>query len=694
MSIDISQFHEVFFEESFEGLEIMENSLLGLSESDDALDVINNIFRAAHSIKGGSATFGFMEISKFTHVMETLLDEMRNNERPVTVDAVELLLEATDVLSGMLTQVQDDEELDSERIKNVQGQLETMLGVAPEADVVETVANEDGAESGWTIKFIPLPHLLSTGNDPVRMFRELAALGDMTVSVNIEALPQLAELEPEECFISWSLELNGDIEEQQVAEVFDWVDGDCELVIQKRINEIDDSEDKNPEMSGDNAEKPAEAEQLKDVAKQDRREKPERRSKKPKAAEASSIRVGIDKIDILINMVGELVITQSMLSQMGESADENSFDAERIEKLQDGLSQLERNTRELQEAVMQIRMLPISFAFNRFPRVVHDYCRKSGKKIELVISGEQTELDKTVMEKINDPLVHLVRNSMDHGVETPEVRLASGKPETGTVMLDAYHKGGSIVIEIKDDGAGINKDRILSKGIEKGLVSESDVLTDEQVFDLLFLPGFSTAKEVTDVSGRGVGMDVVRRNIKSLGGNIEVTSTEGKGSTFTIRLPLTLAILDGQLIRVGNEMYIIPLTAIVESIQINEDRINGIASGSELYKLRNEYIPVVRMHESFGVEAEFHELTKGLLVVVEGDEGKVGIFVDRLLGQQQVVIKSLETNFKGVPGVSGATILGDGTVALIVDIAGLVSLAQSKALKNPYDIAEQSDAVA
>jgi two-component system chemotaxis sensor kinase CheA len=373
-------------------------------------------------------------------------------------------------------------------------------------------------------------------------------------------------------------------------------------------------------------------------------------------------------------MVGELVITQSMLSLLGED-----FGMDRVERLQDGLAQLERHTRELQESVMQIRMLPISFTFSRFPRLVHDLSTKMGKKIELKMSGEHTEVDKTVIEKIGDPLVHLVRNSLDHGIEMPEVRKAAGKPETGTVHLNAAHRGGNIIIEIRDDGKGLDRDRIASKAVERGLIPEDHNLSDQQIYELIFQPGFSTADQVSDVSGRGVGMDVVRRNINELGGNIEIESELGEGSAIIIRLPLTLAILDGQTISVGDETYIVPLVSIIESIQPKREMINLVAGRGETFKLRNEYLPIVRLHEIFGIDSvNASELVDGLLVVVEGDGKRCGLFVDDLIGQQQVVIKSLEANYRRVDGISGATILGDGSVALILDIPGIIRLASEK----------------
>ena len=387
--------------------------------------------------------------------------------------------------------------------------------------------------------------------------------------------------------------------------------------------------------------------------------------------DAGSIRVGVDKVDSLINLVGELVITQSMLSELG-----NDFDLSKVEKLTAGLEQLLQNTKELQESVMRIRMLPISFAFNRFPRLIHDLAKKTGKDIELIINGENTELDKTVMEQIGDPLVHLVRNAVDHGIEPAEKRLAAGKSEQGTIWLDAYHQGGSIVIEIKDNGGGINREAVFNKALEKGLIDANASLSDQQVFDLIFEPGFSTAKAVSDISGRGVGMDVVKKNIQALGGRIQVDSVPGEGSTFKVYLPLTLAILDGQLVKVGDEVFVIPLITIVESLQIKPEQINRVSGDMVLYRLREDNVPVIPIFELFNLPAAHQAVDNALMVVVEADGQKVGLMVDDLLAQQQVVIKSLKDNYQDVSGISGATILGDGSVAMILDIPGIITMAQ------------------
>ena len=690
MTFDMSQFLVTFYEESFEGLDIMETELLALDVGAADLETINTIFRAAHSIKGGSGTFGLNDVATFTHVMETLLDEMRDGKRDVTQESVNILLESVDVLREMLATLQAEEELDVERIALVKQKLDNLLS-GETAEVTHEVVTaieeesqntntEDGSVSGWLINFKPHIDMLQTGNDPVRMFRELALLGEFNAVCDTSSLSDFLFMEPENCELAWDITLKGDISKSDIEEVFDWVEDECDLTV-TAISEPSQNVTANENVAQDEQSQdtpPVTAIPIKENAKV-APPAPAAKAKRKATTEASSIRVSIDKVDELINMVGELVITQSMLSQLGE---EEEFGEEHIEKLKNGLMQLERNTREMQENVMRIRMLPISFVFQRFPRLVHDLSGKLDKKIELVLSGESTELDKTVMEKIGDPLVHLVRNSLDHGIEQPEARIAAGKPETGEIHLNAYHEGGNIVIEITDDGAGLNLEKILEKAKSSGIVNENDKLTDEEIADLIFRPGFSTADVVSDVSGRGVGMDVVRRNIRALGGTVEVKTKSGEGSVFTIRLPLTLAILDGQSIVVGNEVYIVPLVAIIESIQVDTSLVNGIAGQAQVYRLRDEYIPIVKLCDIFNVKPMHDNMEDGLLVVVEAEGKKVALLVDDLLGQQQVVIKSLETNFKSVEGISGATILGDGTVALILDVSGLISISKKNSSRD------------
>lgn len=682
MTIDVSQFHQIFFEESFEGLELMEEGLLSFNDGEPDLEVINTIFRAAHSIKGGAGTFGFSDISAFTHSVETLLDQLRNGERLVSRDEVNVLLQSVDVLRDMLTAARDKTAHDEEAKTAVSEALSQLLSDAgPEfvsAQYYETDEDSHKAidsvetEKSWTVKFTPDLHLPQTGNDPLRILRELASIATLKVELDDSALPSFLELEPENSYLSWTLELTGDINKDMLTDVFEWVEDDSDIEIVAHAAQFEEKADE--QLDADQTlpvtvpnTKPAD--DIKLAATVAPADNTAAEAKPAAEAAVSSIRVGTDKVDSLLNLVGELVITQSMLSQIGDNLDPSVHAT-----LIDGLENLERNTRELQEGIMRIRMLPISFSFNRFPRLVHDLSQKMNKKVDLRVSGEQTELDKTVMEKIGDPLVHLLRNSLDHGIESPEVRVAAGKPETGILQLNAYQQGGNIIIEISDDGGGLNEAKILSKAIEKGLVDPSANLTSGEIYDLIFLPGFSTADVVSDVSGRGVGMDVVRRNINSLGGSIEVKSATGQGSKFTIRLPLTLAIMDGQIIQVDEQRFIIPLLTIIESVEIKPGSVKKVTGKGEVFPLRNDYIPLVRLNTVFGLPSSLKKLEDGLLVVVDCDDQKIGLLVDELLAQQQVVIKNLESNYRKVQGFAGATILGDGAVALILDIPGIVSL--------------------
>ena len=693
MSIDLSQFHQVFFEESFEGLQVMESSLLDLDCENVDSETINSIFRAAHSIKGSSSTFGFTDVAEFTHVLETLLDQVREGSRQLHPDHVDLLLQSVDCLSGMLTALQAEEPVDSEQSKIlIQAFNDILDGKETTAPVADTVSEPTVTPSApstspdsradeeitWHINFVPDVNLLRTGNEPLRMFRELAEMGDLEVSANLDRITDLVGLHPEECHLSWDLYLSTDRPKTEIEEIFEWVVDESDITITATAGlfvdvVVAEASETAPPLEANTIPGAAESESAHaqpKAADKVATTKPAQQTTATKSSESTSIRVSIEKIDSLVNLVGELVITQSMLGQLG-----SEFDMDKLQKLQEGLAQLEHNTRELQESVMRIRMLPISFTFSRFPRMVRDLSKQLGKKIDLKLVGEQTELDKTVMEKIGDPLVHLVRNALDHGLESPAERKAAGKKETGTITLNAFHQGGNIMIEIIDDGKGLNREKIMQKAIANGVITENEVLSDEQIQELIFQPGFSTAEAVTDVSGRGVGMDVVRRNILELNGSIEVRSLEGEGSTFTIRLPLTLAILDGQLIDVGNQTFIVPLVSIVESLQPDMNLINHVAGGCDVFRLRDEYIPIIKLWEVFGVEPLSKDLSESLLVVVEAGNAKVALVVDDLLGQQQVVIKSMETNYKKIDGISGATILGDGTVSLILDITDLINMA-------------------
>ena len=662
---EMAEIAKVFFQECREGLDAMESGLLSLGADVDC-ENINTIFRAAHSIKGGAATFGFEEVAAFTHGVETLLDEMRNGVRPVTAESIQTLLQSCDCMREMMAATEAEQPLDQGRIASLNSDISQILGASSADKQASEAAVPTGAVgrpqvSGWRIAFEPVADLLRLRNEPTRMFGELERLGTVVAHADVSRLPSLGALDPESCYLAWDLEMTGQIPRAALDEIFDWVDTRCRL-------EFIPTGDTVPPLPSVKSQSEAEkiGATIPPSAGAEGAMVPVNAPHKANA-ESGSIRVATGKLDDIINLVGELLITQSMLSSFAEGINPNELD-----RLRQGLSQLARNTRELQESVMQIRMLPISFAFNRFPRIVHDLSRKLGKKVEIKLIGEGTELDKTVLEKIADPLVHLVRNALDHGLETPEQRVAAGKQEFGTLELAAFHEGGNIIIEVRDDGAGLNKTKILQKARERGLIAVDQELTDEAINNLIFMPGFSTADQISDVSGRGVGMDVVRRNIIDLGGHVQISSKEGQGSTIRIRLPLTLAILDGQLVRVGKEIYIISLLAIVETIQLGPEHLNTRVGRTEVFRLREEYLPVVKLCDQFGIEPDSRSTEDGLLVVVEADGKRVGILVDDLLAQQQVVIKSLESNFKSVAGIAGATILGDGTVALIIDVPDLI----------------------
>jgi two-component system chemotaxis sensor kinase CheA len=719
MSIDLSQFHAVFFEESFEGLELMEATLLELDVDNPDSEQINSIFRAAHSIKGGSGTFGFVQVTEFTHVLETLLDRVRDGVQTIDADCIELLLQSVDCLRSLLEALKSKEEPDTTRAAQLVSVFQAVLdggsdgnsaslvkvnaiiGESMVAPLIKTTKKDASSvernpvatrqQIGFNIFFKPSLEMLKGGNDPIRMLRELAALGEMETTTDSDELPVLQELVPENFYLSWTIELLTTCDIDDVEEVFEWVEGECELSITPMLEDstvavdsptlyqLNDSQVKKPTTSGQRLVMPSGPLPSLDNLQLDITTEPvpamavAAQVTAPVKAEASSIRVGIDKVDSLINLVGELVITQSMLGQMGSSGE--SITDENIGKLRERLVQLEQNTRELQDSVMRIRMLPISFTFNRFPRMVRDISIQLGKQVQLELRGENTELDKTVMEKISDPMVHLIRNALDHGIEMPAQRIAAGKPEVGTIVLNVFHQGGYIIIEMTDDGGGIDRERLLAKARKNGLVGESEQLSEEQKLELLFSPGLSTVEKVSNLSGRGVGMDVVRRNIQELNGSVEASTEMGVGSTFRIHLPLTLAILDGQLVTVANQTYIFPLISISESLQIDEAKVSNVAGGSDVYSLREEYIPILRLDRLFGLCQEIGVLKDSLLVVIEAEGQKIGVVVDELLSQQQIVIKSLEENYIRVLGVSGATILGDGTVAMIVDAVGLSNLA-------------------
>lgn len=671
MALDMEQLRKMFYEECRENLNVLEEILLNLQVDQVDDESINTIFRAAHSIKGGAGTFNLLDISEFTHSVEAYLDLVRNHQRHLTAQTVDLLLKSGDCIHNMLEGHELGSEVNTELKQQVTQDLVALLDEpasstdevtasnAEPSDAVET----DASEQPWLIHFVPHQEMFFSGNDPLRILRELNELDESCViQVDCSRLPEIEEIESELCYLSWSATLSASIEREQITEIFEWVEDECDLTIERL--------DLSPTESG--VEPLVKQEVVADSlapTEQNMVTKPGQKTTKPESS-VSSIRVDIDKVDSLINLVGELVITQSMLTEIG-----NDFSLDKLDNLKSGLEQLLQNSKDLQENVLNIRMLPVSFAFSRFPRLIRDLSGRLDKKVDLKIKGEQTELDKTVLERIVDPLVHLVRNGIDHGIEAPAVRVEKGKPSAGTIELNAYHQGGSIVIEISDDGAGLDCDKLWNKALEKGVLpsdSRREEFSDKQLMNLIFAPGFSTAEQVSDISGRGVGMDVVRRNIEELSGHIEVESELGRGSRFIISLPLTLAILDGQLVKVGGEVYVIPLLTIVESIQIDPESIKLASGGVELYRLRDENIPILRLQDELemGVSGK---LDRQLICFVEAAGNRVGLLLDELLDQQQVVIKSLESNYSKVAGISGATILGDGSVSLILDIQGLIT---------------------
>ncbi len=645
MSMDLQRFHATFFEESREGLDAMEAGLLALEDGLQDPEIINSVFRAAHSIKGGAGTFGFEAIAALTHVLETLLDELRSGKRALEGNAVDAMLGSVDVLRALLREAEHGQAADPAAVKTVTDRLQGVL--AGDAPVTTAIAKQDETPDAWQIGFVPAPSLFMSGNDPLRIIRELETLGSLHVEPRMERLPGFEQLDPLEAYLAWDLGLVGKVPRSRIEDTFAWVVDDCELDIRPAA----------PPSLAVKALEPAGA-------------APSAAAEAAKPAAAgnhdaeTSIRVSVDKVDALINLVGELVITQAMLKQVS-----GGLDPVHAERLFAGLDLLERNTRDLQEAVIGVRMLPVDAVFRRFPRLVRDLSSRLGKQVRLRTIGEGTELDKGLIEKIADPLVHLVRNSIDHGLEMPDVRRDAGKDETGTITLAASHQGGHIVIEVSDDGRGLNRDKILAKAIERG-INVPDNPTDAQVWDLIFQPGFSTADAVTDLSGRGVGMDVVRRNIQALGGEVQLESRGGAGTRVLIRLPLTLAILDGMTVSVAGETLILPLAYVLEALQPQADDIRTMAGEGRVLRVRGEYLPILSLGDYYGYPTA--PAADPLVVVVEGDGQKIALEVDELLGQQQVVVKNIENNYRRISGVSGATILGDGRVALIVDIGGLV----------------------
>ena len=746
MTIDMSQFFQVFFEETAEHLASMESLLLGLDLAAPSLEDLNAIFRAAHSIKGGSGTFGFTDMTEVTHILETLLDRLRKQELGLRPDMLDAFLAAGDVLRAQLEHHQGGPAADPGQISRICATLAALAADPAAPTAAATAAAKPGAathgrerrlrlecrlnpeaaadQQGVANLLAALAELANhevlhqpSGGDPRLVVRLVTRHGDAELKdvFSFHASPEAIDIAPEDAEAGYgffeplpataaadpgygffdtepaALPFSQDpgyglFEAEALAGsetgygFFDTAPGaPPALVTAAAVPTCEEGEGYGlfEGAPGTQAAAPlaqpaaaVTASTPEATAAAVTAQSAEGTQAKAAAGETSSIRVAVEKVDQLINLVGELVITQAMLAEAA-----SHLDPIQAEKLLSGIDLLARNTRDLQESVMSIRMLPMSMVFSRFPRVVRDLAGKLGKQVELKTVGENTELDKGLIEKITDPLTHLVRNSLDHGIETPERRTGAGKNPKGTLTLKASHQGGNIVIEVMDDGGGLNRDRILAKAREKGM-HVSDAMSDSEVWQLIMAPGFSTAEQITDVSGRGVGMDVVKKNIEGLGGKVELESSPGFGTRTLIRLPLTLAILDGMSVEVGGEIFIVPLTAIVESLQPRPDDIKTLAGDARVVHIRGEYLPLVSLADLFGIHA-LRDASQGLLVVVEAEQGRAALSVDALLGQHQVVIKSLEANYRKVPGVSGATIMGDGSVALILDVAAVCRLGRT-----------------
>ncbi|MGF6235467.1 two-component system chemotaxis sensor kinase CheA [Leclercia sp. 1548] len=662
MSMDISDFYQTFFDEADELLADMEQHLLDLVPEAPDSEQLNAIFRAAHSIKGGAGTFGFTILQETTHLMENLLDEARRGEMQLNTDIINLFLETKDIMQEQLDAYKSSQEPDAASFEYI---CQALRQLALEAKG-ETAAV---AVSPAKLSVVDAaPAAAPAADDRVRVV--LSGLKESEVNLLEEELSNLATLSNVvKGQGTLAATLDGGISKDDVVAVLCFViepeQIDFEAVTDAPAAEVAEVVEAAPAVPAVAPAAPALKAVPGEKAAPNRaeREKPAARS-----SESTSIRVAVEKVDQLINLVGELVITQSMLAQRS-----NELDPVNHGDLITSMGQLQRNARDLQESVMSIRMMPMEYVFSRFPRLVRDLAGKLNKQIELTLMGSSTELDKSLIERIIDPLTHLVRNSLDHGIELPENRVAAGKSPVGNLILSAEHQGGNICIEVTDDGAGLNRERILAKAISQGMAVNEN-MTDEEVGMLIFAPGFSTAEQVTDVSGRGVGMDVVKRNIQEMGGHVEIKSKQGSGTTIRILLPLTLAILDGMSVKVADEVFILPLNAVMESLQPREEDLHPLAGGERVLEVRGEYLPMVELWKVFDVDGAKTEATQGIVVILQSAGRRYALLVDQLIGQHQVVVKNLESNYRKIPGISAATILGDGSVALIVDVSALQGL--------------------
>ncbi|RZA47446.1 chemotaxis protein CheA [Serratia marcescens] len=668
MSMDISDFYQTFFDEADELLADMEQHLLELDPLAPDIEPLNAIFRAAHSIKGGAATFGFSVLQETTHLLENLLDGARRQEMSLSTEIINLFLETKDIMQEQLDAYKTSQQPDAESFEYI---CQALRQLALEAQQQQEAPAAQPAVQQPVVKPAAAPAAIEGG-----MRISLNGLKASEIPLMLEELGNLGEVkDPHQTEHSLDVTLLTSASEDDISAVL------CFVMEPEQISfstptpsEPAVAEASLPAAVAVPEPAPAPVASAAPPAAKPAAAAAEAPKARAKASESTSIRVAVEKVDQLINLVGELVITQSMLAQRSGTLDPvNHGD------LLNSMSQLERNARDLQESVMSIRMMPMEYVFSRYPRLVRDLAGKLNKQVELTLQGSSTELDKSLIERIIDPLTHLVRNSLDHGIEEPATRIAAGKSAVGNLVLSAEHQGGNICIEVIDDGAGLNREKILAKAASQGL-AVSDSMSDEEVGMLIFAPGFSTAEQVTDVSGRGVGMDVVKRNIQEMGGHVEIRSQAGKGTTIRILLPLTLAILDGMSVKVNDEVFILPLNAVMESLQPQAEDLHPLAGGERVLQVRGEYLPLVELYRVFEVDGAKTDATQGIVVILQSAGRRYALLVDQLIGQHQVVVKNLESNYRKVPGISAATILGDGSVALIVDVSALQTLNREKRL--------------
>ncbi|HXA39583.1 MAG TPA: chemotaxis protein CheA [Phenylobacterium sp.] len=704
----LAAIRETFFQECEEQLAELESGLLAMEAGDTDPETINAVFRAVHSIKGGAGAFSLEALVRFAHVFETALDEMRSGRLAATNEVLKTLLRAADVLADHVRAAHDGSAVDEAHTAELAEELKALdpnAAAGGEAESEEdwgdfefkpmAVAAPEAppAAGGWRVRFAPRADLYAKANEAALLLRELARLGETTVELDVSALPALADLDPEAAYLAWTVTLTGAADEAAVREVFEFVDGDCELEVSRLAAAGADDAAPLVEDTGETLDIGALLARVQAVADpppppleappaapapaavatpQDPSSPPDGQGQPRKPEAGATIRVDLERVDRLIDLVGELVINQAMLSQRVMEA---GF--ARASGVAMGLDELEQLTREIQDSVMAIRAQPVKSVFQRMPRLVREVAAMTGKPVRLVTDGEGTEVDKTVIERLADPLTHMIRNAIDHGLESPEKRAAAGKPAEGVVRLAAAHRSGRIVIEVADDGGGINRERVKSIAIEKGLIAPEAALNDEEIDNLIFMPGFSTASEISDISGRGVGMDVVRRSIQALGGRITISSRPGKGSTFTMSLPLTLAVLDGMVVSVQGQTLVAPITAIVETLLPKPGDVHSLGGSARVIAIRDTYVPLIDVGQALGYRAGPLDATQGVALLIEGEGGaRAALLVDAIQGQRQVVIKSLEANYQQVPGVAAATILGDGRVALILDIDTIVAVSR------------------